>query len=368
MKKHTIFLVDDTPINLKLGRKVLEEHYEVVALESGELMLEMLEHITPDLILLDVLMPGLGGYGTIKILKSAEKTAKIPVIFLTGVSGVEVEVEGLTLGAVDYVSKPFSPKLLLKRIELHLLLQDQRLEVERLNGDLTQIISKQIKEKIETRSFFSKYLDASLINQFFANREEFVSEESQGTRKQVAILFADVRGFTAMTEALSSTPEIVVEILNELLEITATAVYNNGGSIDKFVGDATMALFNGFVPQEDYIFSAVKAAWQIANGSKDILKTIKERVGISLAFGVGVHCGEAIIGSIGPSFRKDYTAIGDAVNVASRLESHAGRSEILISRSVFDSLKGRIEAESVGEMALKGKKELLEVYSVDSIN
>ena len=364
-KKPIIFLVDDTPINLKLGKRVLEEQYKVITLDSGEQMFEALAFATPDLILLDVLMPGMGGFGAIKLLKSNEDTVDIPVIFLSSVTGVDEEYEGLTLGAVDYISKPFAPKLLLKRIEFHLLLQSQKQELETLNSDLTQIVSKQIKEKVDTRSFFSKYIDSSLINQFFMNRDD--TANVAGTRQQVAVLFADVRGFTAMAESLDATPEIVVEVLNDLLEITATAIANNGGSVDKFVGDETMGLFNGYIAQDDYVFSAVKAAWEIIHGATEVLESIEKRVGIVLGFGIGIHCGEAIIGSIGPSFRKDYTAIGDTVNVASRLESQAGISEILISRSVCDELEGRVDAVSVGKMTLKGKKELVEVFLLNEI-
>ncbi|MCL2227516.1 MAG: adenylate/guanylate cyclase domain-containing protein [Oscillospiraceae bacterium] len=123
-----------------------------------------------------------------------------------------------------------------------------------------------------------------------------------------------------------------------------------------------MVLFNGFVPLEDYIYKAVKAAWDMVSGAAAVNESIRVHYGIDLAFGIGVHCGEAIVGNLGPSFRKDYTAIGDAVNTAARLESNAKESQVLISRDVFDALRGRIEAESVGEIPLKGKSVPLEVF------
>jgi len=144
-----------------------------------------------------------------------------------------------------------------------------------------------------------------------------------GSKKHIAVMFVDVRGFTPMTEGFRDTPELIVETLNEYLELTAGAVFGNGGSVDKFIGDATMALFNGFVPLDDYIYKAVKAADDMVQGAAELNASIKERYGIDIGFGVGIHCGEALVGNLGPSFRKDYTAIGDTVNTAARLESNA---------------------------------------------
>ena len=364
-QKKTIFLVDDNFTNLAMGKKALEGAYNVITLESGELMLEMLENIRPDLILLDVLMPGMDGYEAIRLLKSNGRTADIPVIFLSAVSGVEVEVEGLSLGAVDYISKPISPRLLFKRVEMHMLVLSQKKELVLLNDNLTHMISKQVKEKVRIRNSFRKYIDPKLADAVLMNSGE--NSDTVGKKQHIAVLFADVRGFTSFTEQLKDTPETVVEILNELLEVITKAVFDNGGSVDKFVGDAVMALFNGFVEQDDYVYFAAKAAHEIIQGSASVLSTIKERVGIELGVGVGVHCGEAIVGNVGPDFRKDYTAIGDTINVASRLEAVAMRSEVLISKAMYDSLKGRIDAQSMGEMALRGKREFMEVYLLTGV-
>jgi class 3 adenylate cyclase len=170
-----------------------------------------------------------------------------------------------------------------------------------------------------------------------------------------------------MTERLRETPEKIVETLNNYLELTSKSVFNNGGSVDKFIGDATMALFNGFVPLEDYIYKAVKAAWDMVQGAGAVNELIREKHGIDIGFGVGVHCGEAIVGNLGPSFRKDYTAIGDTVNTAARLESNAKRSQVLISRDVYDLLGDRIKAESIGEIPLKGKSVPLEVFALAGV-
>ncbi|MDR1704095.1 MAG: response regulator [Clostridiales bacterium] len=141
-----IFLVDDNIINLNAGKNVLQHRYNVVTIPSGEKLLQTLERVKPDLILLDVEMPGLNGYDTIKKLKANSDTAPIPVIFLTGKSDTNDELLGLQLGAVDYIAKPFSPPLLLKRIELHLLLQKQQNELKNFNDNLIQLVKERTED------------------------------------------------------------------------------------------------------------------------------------------------------------------------------------------------------------------------------
>ena len=222
-----------------------------------------------------------------------------------------------------------------------------------------------VMEKGRLRATLGKYVDPKLVNLLIESGEADSNEVGQ--KKHVAVLFVDVRGFTPMTEKLRETPEQVVEILNEYLELTSSAVFSNGGSVDKFIGDATMALFNGFVPLEDYVYKAVKAAWDMVEGAQTVNDSIKKRLGVEIGFGVGVHCGEAIVGNLGPSFRKDYTAIGDVVNTAARLESNAKKSQILISTDVYDLLKDRIMVESVGEIALKGKSLPMQLFALTGV-
>jgi len=218
----------------------------------------------------------------------------------------------------------------------------------------------QILEKNKMRRNFGKYVDPALVNSLINSGE--ADTNTVGQRKHIAVLFVDIRGFTPMSESLRDTPEIIVETLNDYLELTTNSVFANGGSVDKFIGDATMALFNGFVPLEDYIYKAVKAAWDMVNGAEAVNASIKERFGIDIGFGVGVHCGDAIVGNLGPAFRKDYTAIGDAVNTAARLESQAKHSQVLLSRDIIELLQDRIKTEPLGEIQLKGKSAPLEVF------
>ena len=174
-----------------------------------------------------------------------------------------------------------------------------------------------------------------------------------------------IRGFTTMSESLR--PAEVVEILNEYLSLTTRSIFDNGGTLDKFVGDATMAVFNAPFDLDDYVFRAVCTAWDMMAGADAIADQFEKRFGKRVAFGIGIHCGEAVVGNIGCDFRMDYTAIGDTVNTAARLESSADRGQILISEEVYEAVRDRIEAAPIGEIPLKGKNNGVFVYQLDKV-
>ena len=359
-KEKTLFLVDDDAINLVICKEILSDTYNVFTMDSVKSMMDMMRRIMPDLIILDVVMPDVGGYEAIKMLKSRKKHEDIPVIFLTSKQDSASEEEGFALGAADFITKPISPPVLLKRIEQCLILEEQKAELNDMEL-ISQILDKQLEDKKRVHQTVSKYLNQHLIEDIFADRASVLA------RRHIAILFADIRGFTPITESLKSTPEIVVEILNEYLEIITACVLENGGSVDKFFGDSVMALFNGFESQDDYIFYAAKSALDMIKKSESFRTNMMERIGVDLACGIGIHCGEVIVGNIGSAYRKDYTAIGDAVNVASRLEGRAGKAEILISKEMYDHLDGRIVASTVGRVLLKGKNVPIELFTLKGI-
>jgi len=145
-KKPCIFLVDDNSVNLNTGKSALQHDYTVITIPSGEKLLLILENNQPDLILLDIDMPGLDGYDTLKIIKSNPATTEIPVIFLTGKNDEQDEYKGLSLGAVDYITKPFSKHLLQKRVELHLLLHAQKQELRDFNFNLLHMVDERVKD------------------------------------------------------------------------------------------------------------------------------------------------------------------------------------------------------------------------------
>jgi putative two-component system response regulator len=155
-----VILVDDNPINLKLARNTLMSKYDVFTVPSAEKLFQLLEKTVPDIILLDVLMPEMSGYEAIKILKQDDKTADIPVIFLTSKSDTGSELEGFVLGAVDYISKPFSPQILLKRVETQVLLEEQKRELRILNEDLQEQVKERTADIRELQSAVIKTLSS----------------------------------------------------------------------------------------------------------------------------------------------------------------------------------------------------------------
>lgn len=229
------------------------------------------------------------------------------------------------------------------------------------------IITKYLLENYKRRkmlSAFRKYVAPQVVDEL--EKDGNFNLVLGGEKRHVAVLFVDIRGFTPLSESLE--PEQVVSILNEYLALTTSCVLNNYGMLDKFIGDATMATFNAPFDLDDYVFHAVKAAVDMRNGADEMAEKLQALYGKKVSFGIGINCGEAVVGNIGCEFRMDYTAIGDTVNTAARLESRAGAGEIIISKAVYDVLKDRITAEEVGQMELKGKSKAVTVYRVLEIN
>lgn len=224
-------------------------------------------------------------------------------------------------------------------------------------------IAERLKRK-KVLTAFKKYVAPEIVEEI-AKKGDFKIKLG-GENRDIAVLFVDIRGFTTMSEALE--PEQVVEILNHYLNLTTTAIFKNKGTLDKFVGDATMAVFNSPFDLDDYVFCAVCAAMDIVAGGEALEHELMEQYGRSVGFGVGVNCGPAVVGNVGCEFRMDFTAIGDTVNTAARLEANAKKGQVLISDAVYERIKDRIEAEEVGEIPLKGKSKGVFVYSVTKVN
>ena len=221
----------------------------------------------------------------------------------------------------------------------------------------------EVLKKRRILNAFKKYVAPQVVDEV-ASRGDFKITLG-GEKRHVAVLFVDIRGFTPMSEGLQ--PEQVVEILNEYLALTTASIFKNNGTLDKFIGDATMAVFNAPFDLDDYIYRAVCTARDIAAGSAELERKLMERFGKSVSFGIGVNCGDAVVGNIGCDFRMDYTAIGDTVNTAARLESNAKRGQILISQAVREALGDRIRVTDVGVIPLKGKSNEIFVYQLDEV-
>lgn len=221
----------------------------------------------------------------------------------------------------------------------------------------------EVRKKKKVLNAFQKYVAPQIVEEI-ARKGDFEIKLG-GENRDIAVLFVDIRGFTTMSEALE--PEQVVEILNEYLSLTTKSIFDNSGTLDKFVGDATMAVFNSPFDLEDYEYKAVCAAMDIVKGGEAIEEKFQKRFGRSVGFGVGVNVGPAVVGNVGCEFRMDFTAIGDTVNTAARLEANAKKGQVLISDVLYERLKDRLEVNEVGEIPLKGKTKGVFVYEVKKV-
>ncbi len=224
---------------------------------------------------------------------------------------------------------------------------------------------REAMEKRRVSQTFKRYVAPEIVSELL--REGTDALGLGGKSCDIAVLFVDIRGFTTMSEIL--TPEEVVSILNRYLNLTTECIMKNHGTLDKFVGDCTMAIWNAPIPQEDYVMNACRAALDMVEGSRVLSEELMQRFGRAVSFGIGVHCGNAVVGNIGAEMRMDFTAIGDTVNTAARLEANAPAGKIYISREVVDRLGSRIRTTSLGEgITLKGKSNKFEIFLLDGVN
>lgn len=219
-------------------------------------------------------------------------------------------------------------------------------------------------EKRRMELTLKMYVDSQVVDQI----SDFTPMElsSVSARRNVAVLFVDIRGFTSMSESLE--PEQVVSILNEYFSVVYSSIIAWNGTLDKFIGDAAMAVFNAPNDVEDYVFNAVCAADDIQKNFEPLREKFMSEYGKEVHLGIGINSGTAIVGNIGCMGRFDYTAIGDTVNTASRLESKALPGQILISETVYAEVESRVSVDRVGALSLKGKAKAVETYQIITID
>lgn len=211
---------------------------------------------------------------------------------------------------------------------------------------------------------FGHYVDPSILKELLKGDTQAL--DLGGRTVDIAVLFVDIRGFTTMSEKLP--PEDVVEILNSYLTLTSQSIKKTHGTLDKFIGDCTMAFWGAPLPCQDPIYSACQAAMAMVDGAKELEHHMFAKYGQTVSFGIGVHYGPAVVGNIGAVDRMDYTAIGDTVNTSSRLEANAPAGTIYISRTVADTLGHRASITPLATpLKLKGKEEGFDIFTLDAL-
>jgi class 3 adenylate cyclase len=301
--KQTIILVDDNPSNLRTGKNVLSEKYNVFTAPDAKTMFELLDEIEAALILLDIEMPEMNGYEAIKILKSKTETKDIPVIFLTGKNEADNELEGLSLGAIDYITKPFMPTLLLKRIEVHLLVEAQHRQIEYYSKNLEKVVNS--------------YLSEEVVQAVMSDPSKL---QLGGIKRTMTAIFTDVQGFSPIAEKFS--PEDLVKLLNHYLTAMSDILLEQKGTIDKYEGDAMIAFFGAPLDVADHAARACASAVLMKRKEAELNREFL-RSGLStnpLITRIGINSGDMVVGNMGSERKMNYTVMGNAVNLTARLE------------------------------------------------
>jgi class 3 adenylate cyclase len=224
-----------------------------------------------------------------------------------------------------------------------------------------QIERTKEQEKDQIRGLFERYVAPSVVEKLMAQPE---SVALGGVRRQATILFADIRGFSSFSTR--ATPEVLMDVLNRHIAVAAEVILEEGGTLDKFLGDAVMAYFNAPLPQPDHVLRAVRAAWRICRAVDESHARLPEAS--QLQFGLGVSTGEVLVGNVGAPQMMSFTVIGDAVNKSRRLQECAQGGQVLICQQVFGLVRGYVEARPVGIVELKGHPQPEPAFEVVAVH
>lgn len=206
---------------------------------------------------------------------------------------------------------------------------------------------------------FGRYISPELVEQIAGSGTE---PPLGGVKKELSVLFLDIRGFTTLSEQM--LPEEVVDFLNMMFDMITNQALKNNGTIDKFIGDAAMILFNAPLDVPNHEFYAVKTAWDIQRGMERVRQAIGAKHGVEISVGIGINTGEVVVGNIGSYLRVDYTAIGDHVNTAARIEANTEANQILVSEATYERTKAYFQYRDAGERIMKGKTVAIRLYEV----
>lgn len=316
---------------------------EVIQAVDGLEAIEKTQAEIPDLVILDVTMPGMSGFEVCAHLKSAPETSHIPILMLTAMSDIDHRVQGLKAGADDYLGKPFSPRELVERVRA-------RFRAKQETDDLRK--TQQI-----IRRTFERYVAPAVVEQLLHDPTQV---SLGGKLQEVTVLFADLENFTAISE--HTPPEKLLAILNEYHTMTVTQIRAHGGTVDKFMGDGVMALYNAPLTQEDHALRAVLTALHIRDSLFEFHDSFDPPHRMRINF--GLHTGMAVVGNVGAPDLMNFTAVGDTVNIAARLQAISRDGQILISAETHHALQERVLARPIGSLKMKGRTEAVMTYEV----
>lgn len=365
--KPKVLIVDDTPENIQVLMGTLKGDYAIVAAVNGEKALKLAAaEPRPEIILLDIMMPGMDGFEVCQKLKAEDATREIPVIFLSALDDTGNKVKGFTAGAVDYISKPFQPQEALVRVNTHLTLSRLKRSLAEKNREL-QVYSEHLEERVKERT--AELASLNRVYERFVPREfidllqkKNILEIRLGDQvsKKMVVMFADIRGWTSLLEKM--TPQEAFRFINAYLRRVSPVIRDCRGFIDQYYGDGVMALFPG--DPDDAVRAAVSMQRAVAEYNQERAREGFEPIGI----GVGLHLADLMLGIIGSEDRMQGAVVADAVNLAARIEGLNKRygSSIALSDETLQGMKdaSRFRHRFIDRVRVKGREDAVTVYEV----
>ena len=363
-----ILIVDDLAPNVRLLEAVLSpKGFRVATASSGQEALDVLGKEHPDLVLLDILMPGMDGYEVCRRIRDDPGTAFLPVIMITA-SGEEEKIRAIESGADDFVNKPFDQAELLARVRslvrvkrYHDTIENQAAELTRWNHELEQRVQDQI-EQLERMNRLRRFLPAQLADLIVSSGDESFLN---GHRREITVVCCDLRGFTVFAE--TAEPEDVWEILGEYHAALGDLVARFEGTLERFSGDVLVVFFNDPIPCDDAPLRSIRMALAMRQRVQELADGWQRR-GYELAFGVGIAQGYATLGRIGYAGRFDYAAVGSVTNLAERLCAEATPWQILVTQRVNAAAEDLVVSRLVGELSLRGFSRPVRAFEVSGLD
>jgi adenylate cyclase len=363
-----VLVVDDQAPNRKLLADLLStQGYGIETAESGEQALAKVAAAAPDLVLLDIVMPGLNGYEVCRRLRSDPATSVLPVVMVTALDPTEERIKGLQAGADDFLTKPINRPELLARVKsllrikaFHDTVQQQASELAVLNADLEKRVAGQLAE-LQRLAQLKRFFPPHLAERIAAGD---LDDPLATHRREVTVVILDLRGFTAFAD--TSEPEEVLSLLRRYHAEMGRLIHAHGGTLEQFSTRSMLVVFNDPLVVQDPALRAVRMALAMRERFGELVAPWRKR-GHEIDLGIGIASGYATIGAIGDDARSAYGVIGRVTNLAERLSMEAAAEEILISGSVLEQVEALVQAQPAENVRLTGFARPMPAYAVTSL-
>lgn len=342
-----IMIVDDNEHNVKVLQSMLQSQgYQVHTAHNGEQALTQIAETSPDLLILDVIMPGMDGFDVTRALRSDVKSRTIPILMVTALNELHDKIKGFEMGADDFLSRPFNSIELLARVR-------SLLRIKHLHDELKT--KNTLLERMLTR-----YVSSTVIDDILEDPDQDL--RLGGESCEISVLFADIRGFTRFSEQHKA--DQVTNVLNYIFHNLASILFEHEGTLDKYLGDALMAFFGAPIPTPDSTRHALKTAWSMQRRFAQLRRENPDLEGLGL--GIGVSTGDAIVANVGSGRVMDYTVIGRPVNRANKLQEQAQSGQILVDEQTYQAAQDLAVYQSIAAPALD-ETPAFNIYQVTAV-